>query len=42
MVFFWAAFLLLDRKVVTKFQKIALAVLVLVLVQAAIEIVMLA
>jgi 4-amino-4-deoxy-L-arabinose transferase-like glycosyltransferase len=42
LVFFWAAFLLLDRKVATKSQNIALVILVLVLVQAAIEIVMLA
>jgi hypothetical protein len=40
--FFWAAFLLLDRTIVSKSAKIAFDVLVLVIVQSGIEIVMLA
>lgn len=40
--FFWAGFLLLDRTIVGKWEKIAFVVLALVIVQSGIEIVMLA
>jgi hypothetical protein len=39
--FFWAAFLLIDRKIAAKSRKLAVAVLVLVIVQCTIEVVML-
>ena len=39
--FFWAGFLLLDRTIVAKWQKIAFVILALVLVQCGIEIVVL-
>jgi hypothetical protein len=40
--FFWAGFLLLDRTIVRKSEKVAFDVLILVIVQCGIELVMLA